>query len=129
MSVILVGDIAQLPPVGDKVLYHCKPQGEVALQGFCAYKKFKIVVKLRDNQRASGQSEEQFRSLQIRLRDGASTPEDWKLLLSRSAHLFSPSYLEKYRVELAFGNNTVAEHNYEQLKKVGFPIITLKSYT
>ena len=60
LSVILVGDIAQLPPVGDKVLYHCKPQGEVALQGFCAYKKFKIVVKLRDNQRASGQSEEQF---------------------------------------------------------------------
>ena len=127
LSVILVGDIAQLPPVGDKVLYHCKPQGEVALQGFCAYKKFKIVVKLRDNQRASGQSEEQFRSLQIRLRDGASTPEDWKLLLSRSAHLFSPSYLEKYRVKLAFGNNTVAEHNYEQLKKVGFPIITLKA--
>ena len=37
--------------------------------------------------------------------------------------------MEKYDVKLAFGNNTVAEHNYEhaQLKKVGFPIITMKA--
>jgi hypothetical protein len=25
ISIVLVGDIAQLPPVGDKVLYHNKP--------------------------------------------------------------------------------------------------------
>ena len=90
-------------------------------------KKFKIEVKLRDNQRAFGQSEEHFRSLQPRLREGTSTVEDWKLLLSRNVHLSSPSYLEEYGVKLAFGNNTVAEHNYEQLKKVGFLIITMRA--
>ena len=28
ISIILVGDIAQLPPVGDKVLYYKRPDGE-----------------------------------------------------------------------------------------------------
>ena len=40
ISIILVGDIAQLPPVGDKVLYHKKPDGEMDTLGFLMYCKF-----------------------------------------------------------------------------------------
>eukprot|EP00794_Sanderia_malayensis_P006495 gene6495-biopygen4810 len=37
LSVILVGDIAQLPPIGDKPLYHKLPDGEIAVKekGLC----------------------------------------------------------------------------------------------
>ena len=35
MSIILVGDIAQLPPVTDQVLYHTKPNCDLALHTAC----------------------------------------------------------------------------------------------
>ena len=127
LSIILVDDIAQLPPVGDKVLYHSKPSGEIRLQGFCAYSKFNVVVKLTVNHRAGAGSGEQFRSLLLRLRNGGSIHEDWQLLLSRSANLFSKSYLEKYCVKLAFRNDTVAEHNYQKLTTLCCPIVSIKA--
>jgi len=34
ISIILVGDIAQFPPVGDKVLYHRKTSGSIGTMGF-----------------------------------------------------------------------------------------------
>ena len=47
ISVILVADIAQLPPITDKkIVYHCKPCDELSTEGFCAYQKFDTVVKL-----------------------------------------------------------------------------------
>ena len=51
ISVIVVGDIAQLPPISDKVLYHNKPSGELAAEGFCIYHQFDKVVKLTVNER------------------------------------------------------------------------------
>ena len=125
-SVILIGNIAQLPPVADKVLYHSKPQRQIGLQGLFAYRMFKIVVKLLNNQRASGQSDEQFRSLLLRLRQGRSTTADWTLLLTRNAHLFPTSYLEKFSVKLAFGNDIVAKCNYEELKNLGAQLLPQK---
>ena len=32
MSIILVGDIAQLPPVTDQVLYHTRPNCDLAMK-------------------------------------------------------------------------------------------------
>lgn len=34
MSVILIGDFAQLPPVGDKPLYCEEPRGALAIHGY-----------------------------------------------------------------------------------------------
>lgn len=51
ISVILVGDIAQLPPVGDKPLFHSMPKIEKQIPGFLLYHEFKKVVKLTVNQR------------------------------------------------------------------------------
>jgi len=50
ISVILVGDIAQLPSISDKVIYHTKPANEIALEGYCMYQKFQTVVKLEVNE-------------------------------------------------------------------------------
>ena len=83
ISVILVGDIGQLPSISDKVIYHTKPANEIALEGYCMYEKFQTVVKLEKNERAKGTdiAQQQFRNLQTRARDGNSSLDDWNLLL------------------------------------------------
>lgn len=77
-SFILIGDPGQLPPVGDKPLYHDRPSNAVGEQGYQTYKMFDKVVQLTVNQRVQGCSEEQeqFRNLLLRLRRGDSTHED-----------------------------------------------------
>ena len=48
---ILIGDPGQLPPACDKTLYHCKPSGAVAEQGYFEYNLFEKVVILSVNQK------------------------------------------------------------------------------
>ena len=64
-SIILVGDAVQLPPVGDKPLYHSKPPNHIGQQGFIAYSMFNNVVELTKNQRVDGieSDQESFRRL------------------------------------------------------------------
>ena len=63
ISIILVGDIAQLPPVGDKTLYHSLPKPEKQMQGLLLCHEFKNVVKLTGNQRVQGSDIEQSKFL------------------------------------------------------------------
>ena len=49
ISILLVGDIAQLPPAGDKPLYHSLPKPEKQMQGLLLCHEFKKVVKLTAN--------------------------------------------------------------------------------
>ena len=85
LSLILIGDQGQLPPVGDRPLYHSTPTSEIAQQGHLLYLTFQKVVELTHNFRAQGATPEQvaFRELLMRLRTGDSTENDWKLLLKR----------------------------------------------
>ena len=75
ISIILVGDIGQLPPITDQVLYHNKPQSNLSIEGYCMYREFTTVVKFKTNERAKGADAQQeiFRALKIRARDGNST--------------------------------------------------------
>ena len=58
MSIILVGDIAQLPLITDQVLYHIRPKSDLAVEGYYMYKKFEKVVKFEVNERAGGADDE-----------------------------------------------------------------------
>ena len=88
LSVILVGDSAQSPPIANKPLYYPKPTGDVALQGFHAYQVFRTVITHKVNKRANDESEENFRKLLINLRTGECSKDDWKRLFSRNPCLF-----------------------------------------
>ena len=79
ISVILIGDFAQLPPVGDRPLF--APEGEGS-HGHTMYSLFTNVVILDHVVRQSGTSTEskQFREILMRLRDGQSTESDWTTL-------------------------------------------------
>lgn len=127
ISVILVGDIAQLPPIGDKLLLDKKPKGDVALQGFCCYSSFKTVVHLQQNQRVQSPSQENFRGMLLRLRNGQSTEADWQQFLTRDVSLFTSEDLDKFDIKLAFGNETVAEHNFSKLTQGQYPFMTIKA--
>ena len=54
-----MGDIGQLPPIADQVLYHNKPRSDLAIEGYCMYQKFETVVKLDINERTKGVDEDQ----------------------------------------------------------------------
>ena len=79
ISIILVGDTAQLPPVGDKPLFfHSMPKTDKQVQGLLMYHQFKTAVSLTENQRVKGNNAEQtnFRELLTRARNGDSTESD-----------------------------------------------------
>lgn len=93
LSVILVGDIAQLSPVGDKPLFHSLLKSDKQIQGHLIYQEFKQVVTLSVNHRVDGKSNDQgcFRDLLIRVRNGESTIADWQKLLSRTPEILKNS--------------------------------------
>ena len=124
LSVILTGDPGQLPPVGDKPLYHSKPTNAVGEQGYLTYKMFEKVVKLTVNQRVQGsdQQQQQFRELLMRLRKGEPTIEDLNSLLSRQPSKIANLAEFDDAIRLYYSNEDVANYNYEQLKKQQHPI-------
>jgi hypothetical protein len=55
--------------------------------GYSAYRQFQEIYKLEAMQRQIGNSEsqQQFKDLLYRLRDGESTQSDWELLMTRTS--------------------------------------------
>ena len=83
ISVILIGDFAHLPPVGDHPLF--APEG-TGSHGHTIYELFTNVIILNQVMRQSGLSTESktFREILMRLRNGESTENDWRTLLKRT---------------------------------------------
>ena len=119
VSIILIGDPAQFPPVTDKPLYHSKP-GVIGEKGHLAYLMFDKVVKLTENQHVQGSNPNQvsFKLLLERLRDGDSTQEDWQQLLSRQPSTVTNLSEFENAMRLFYGNDQVATYNYDQLLKL-----------
>ena len=125
ISVILVGDIAQLPPVIDKPLYDMFPCGEIATEGFYVYSALDNVIKLLTNQRAAGSDHchKQLRDILINLRDGNVSYEQWKTLLTRTpSKIQNLSVFQDKAIKLAFDNKSVSEYNYVSLINICAPI-------
>lgn len=130
ISIILVGDVAQLPPITDQVLYHNKPRSDLAVEGYCMYRKFDTVVKLEINERAKGNNEEQekFRQLQMRARNGDFTVDDWELLLTRQPNrIQNLEHFHNSCARLSYGNEKVATDNFNRLKELNEPIVQINA--
>ena len=124
LSIILVGDPGQLPPVADKTLYHSKPMTPLSEQGHLAYHMFTNVIKLSVNQRVQGLNIEQsqFRDLLMRLRTGDCTESDWQLLLTRQPNKAQNVSEFDDATRLYFSNEEVANYNFEKLSALHQPI-------
>ena len=97
---MLLGDFAQLPPVGDKPIYASPFQSSYLLtqHGHFIYGIFETVVILSENIRQAGKNleAEQFRAILLRLRDGQSTQDDWMTLCQRTPQHASMSEHRDY---------------------------------
>ena len=84
ISVILMGDFAQLEPVKDQPLYAKKkditPMQE---EGRLLFQLFDTTIIFDQQMRQVGEEEQQFIELLIRVANGETTKEDWELLKTR----------------------------------------------
>ena len=80
ISIILVGDLGQLPPVMDRPTYACEGHAKELWNLFTTF------VTLDTVYRKYGQSNDQrfFRHLLMNVRDVIPTIEDWKVLMTRT---------------------------------------------
>lgn len=130
ISVILVGDIAQLPPVGDNPLYHSLPKTEKQMQSLLMYYEFKKVVKLTVNQRVQGHDIEQsnFRELLTRACYGDSTMSDWQSLIFRTPDKVNNiDDFRKHSVRICYHKEKIAELNMSKLKSLNELIAMIKA--
>ncbi|KAI3888445.1 hypothetical protein MKW92_011790 [Papaver armeniacum] len=118
ISIVLVGDIRQLPPVFDTPLY---AQGgrDLQLIGSLSYSVFDQCVRLDMVFRQSGDEESLFRDALFRLSDGKSTLQDWQLFNTRDHTImlficFPPSPI-------------LPDHNVQRLKELGYPVARISS--
>ena len=130
ISVMLLGDFAQLPPVGDKAIYASPSQSSSLLtqHGHSIYGLFQTVVMLSENIRQAGNNPEaeEFRAILLRLRDGQSTQDDWMTLCQRTPqHVNMSDFTDAPR--LYFDKLSVAKYNFEKLKNLGSQIARISA--
>ncbi|OAQ57750.1 ATP-dependent DNA helicase PIF1 [Purpureocillium lilacinum] len=84
MSIILVGDFFQLPPIANKPLYFDRPLKDLQeVSGQTAYRAFNHTVFLKTAQRQQGDDQAGFRLALDELRGLKLSIESWKLLSQR----------------------------------------------
>ena len=119
-SIILVGDLGQLPPVKDKPLYAGNTVGKVL------WKKFNIVVTLDTIFRQQGNDPKQysFRNLLMNIRNAEPFFDDWELLMSRAGMDLPIEEMSLFNSSLHLfpTNNLVDLHNRQMLKSLNSPI-------
>ena len=128
-SCLLFGDWGQLPPVMDLPLYSITSRSELSNLGSANYHLFDRVVILDRVMRQAGHGTDQelFRDLLLRLRNGASTEDDWRRLMNRTQAEIGNVSIFDDSLRLYPTVEAVAEYNVAQLHARGQPIATIKA--
>jgi len=118
VNMILMGDHAQLPPLFDLPLYSTPATNSnpLTIDGSSLYNSFDKAIILTQCYRQAGETadESTFREVLMRLRDGNNTEEDWKFLLKRSRHNFSPSEIQIFDEALRLFTTNEACNKYNR---------------
>ena len=129
ISVVLFGDFAQLPPVGDLPLYAAPTNHALSIHGYTIYRTFSTVVILDQVLRQAGTDPSicAFRELLLRLRDGNVTQEDWQTLLQRSPPHVNNEEKFTNAIHLFYDRLSVSQFNQDRLSKLGTPIAAINA--
>ncbi|MCH2545601.1 MAG: AAA family ATPase [Alphaproteobacteria bacterium] len=137
VSIILMGDFAQLPPVGDIPLY-AKVTNKFStyqIDGRLYFNELfvKNTLIFDEIMRQKGDAQKSFRGVLDRLSNGDFNKSDWEFLKERD--LFGPNFSSDQRKEfldsatmLCALNRDLKHHNTYRIKKLGTPIFHIKSY-
>ena len=119
LSIILIGDFAQLPPVMDKPIY----VGQSVTQNL--WHKFNIIVTLQTIFRQEGCDPTQikFRHALQNMRNAEPTEDDWKLLMTRTNTHLPPTEQEKFNQAIhLFATNELVSYIKKQTQTTKAPI-------
>ena len=135
ISVILMGDFAQLPPVGDKPLY-AAGLGKLSHQqtlGKIVFEEFKRTIIFDTIMRQQGDKQKRFREVLNNVSTGKFTTDDWSYLDERNL-MDTSKILESERNEffndatmLCAYNKDLIQYNITRIKALGNPIAIIKS--
>jgi len=130
LSIILVGDFGQLPPVLDSSLFAEIPfskRNDIQLSSSLLYKDFTTVVHLSQNFRL--QTRDLFPSALLRLRNGETTEKDFEMFKSRMLSSVSPSTVEEFEkaLHLLVKRDDVSSHNICKLKALKIPLVQINA--
>jgi ATP-dependent DNA helicase PIF1 len=123
VSIFLVGDILQLPPVKDTAVYkEASNRDSVEVQaGRSSFSLFNVVVELTENQRQADPAQAPFRDLLMQLRHGRhDISRCYDLLSTRMIGIVGQDGHAKFSnaVSLHHSNNRVDSSNIEELNKL-----------
>ncbi|KJZ70452.1 hypothetical protein HIM_10154 [Hirsutella minnesotensis 3608] len=126
MSIILVGDFFQLPPIANKPLYFDGPLKDLQeVSGQTTYRAFSHTVLLKKVQRQQGDDQAGFRLALEELRGLKLSIESWKLLSQRVQAKLSQREVDTFDAALRIYSKKarVNEYNYEHLVRLKRPAI------
>ncbi|XP_057846165.2 uncharacterized protein LOC131055866 [Cryptomeria japonica] len=120
ISMILVGDLGQLPPVNDTPPYNSRRRAELL------WEQFTTIITLDHIYRQEGQGsdQERFRQLLMNIRDAKPTLDDWILLMTRSSMTIDTTTNQEFDscVHLFSTNDNVHNHNKKKLQSLKNPV-------
>jgi ATP-dependent DNA helicase PIF1 len=128
-TVLLFGDFAQLPPVGDRPLFAEAPTrgSGLGLRGRHVYETFQKSITLRHVFRQAGADEQsiRFREALLRLRTYSITQADYELLATRFSSRVSEEERTRFSTALRLfpRRESVSRYNLRALFLLGKPVV------
>ena len=122
LSMVLIGDWKQLPPVGDSSLFDNKSK---CAAGFNIYSNFIDVINFSKIERQTGPSQQEFREELARLSEGKFTENDWRKWRSRTLDLLPPNEQEEFRQTAVLAcseKKNMIQHNINKVRSNNQPI-------
>ena len=134
VSVILMGDFAQLAPVKDQPLYSKSNKiTQCQMTGRLLFKKFRKTMIFDQQMRQIGEDQKQYNKLLDRVANAETTLDDWYLLKTRELTgdgIIPPDQQEeiwKNGRKICALNANMVEYNKQRIRALDAPIAKIKS--
>ena len=126
VSIVILGDWRQLPPVFDSALFH--NAGGKWVVGYNLYRSFKNTVIFTKVQRQEGEGQKDFRAQLERLGNGEFTSKDWEKWSQRSLKRLPPQErltFEQTATKACARKQDMQSYNVQRIEALKQPIAPL----